>query len=64
MKGILIQIVKGNLENGKLLFLDLQSKLDKTIYTLREKYIQTFAEEGAPLALPVMPKPSIVSDHF
>jgi hypothetical protein len=59
MQGILVQITKGNLENGKLKFRDLQSKVQTTIAKLKKEYGKAFETEGGESA--IMEKPSLVS---
>jgi uncharacterized lipoprotein YajG len=62
MQGILVQITKGNLENGKMKFVDLQSKVQTTIGKLRKDYGKAFKTEGGEPAN--MEKSSLVSDNI
>jgi hypothetical protein len=45
MKGILVQVLKGNMQNGKLNIVDLKQKLAVTIATLKVHYGKTFGKE-------------------
>ena len=61
MRGILVQITKGNLENEKLSLDDLYIKLDETIDKLKKEYKMEFdnAEESVE-----MKDPNLVGCHL
>jgi hypothetical protein len=46
MKGMLVQMAKGNLDNGLLFYNDLREKMDETVEKLKRLYGRAFETEG------------------